>query len=125
MKLGVIILSFTILFQSFNFEVNDIFKFSTLIDHILNHIEEGDNIDDFLDLHYGDKTISHQNEHKEHKELPFKQHHIDFNIQYISMPFEENNLISIIELNTIKNNFSYKDPFTNSYINIFFQPPRK
>ena len=50
MKLGAILLSFTILFQSFNFEINDVFKFSTLIDHLSSHIDEGDDVADFLDL---------------------------------------------------------------------------
>jgi len=124
-KLGVLLMSFTILFQSFNFEISDAFKFSTLIDHLAIHMEEGDGIDDFLDLHYGDKVDLHKDQHKEHRELPFKQHHMDVNIHYVNTVFEEKNLSSFIEMNAVENNFTYKNPYTNSFINNFFQPPQK
>ena len=125
MKLGTILLSFTILFQSFNIEIGDVLKISKLIDHITCHIEQGDDMLVFFDLHYGDKVALHKDKHKEHNELPFKHQHIDIHIQYLHTILEEKIAESYTDLNTVKNNFSYKDPHTNSFINSFFQPPQK
>ena len=82
-KIGAIILSFTILFQSFSFEPGDVYNFSTFINHVSSHIESGDNFADFIDLHYGDKANSHQNKHKEHQDLPFKHQHVDSQMQLV------------------------------------------
>ena len=82
-KLTVFILSFTILAQSASFDIIDITKFSTFFTHINNHIDDGDDFADFIDLHYGNKIDLHQNKHKEHKELPFKHQHIDSNLKFV------------------------------------------
>jgi len=124
-KLTAFILSFTILAQSASFDIIDITKFSTFITHINNHIEEGDDFADFIDLHYGNKIDLHQNKHKEHKELPFKHQHIDSNFQFVFVLDTYNLNISSTENRFKLNNFNYKEPTSNLYINNFFQPPQK
>jgi hypothetical protein len=125
LKLTTYFLSFTILIQSFDFEMNDISKFSILADHISEHLDKGDNFVDFIDLHYGNKVKSHQNQDKEHKNLPFKHQHIDFQSQlvYVINTFHIN--IPLIENSFMVNNFNYKELTSNLYINRFFQPPQK
>ncbi len=124
-KLGGGILSFTMLFQSFNFEVDDMYGIPTFINHVSEHIESGDDFADFIDLHYGNKTTSHQDKHTDHKDLPFKHQHSDSHVQLL---FVLSNLkldISIPEIGFTTKNFSYKEPTSNQYINNFFQPPQK
>ena len=124
-KLTAFILSFTILAQSASFDIIDITKFSTFFTHINNHIDEGDDFADFIDLHYGNKIDLHQNKHKEHKELPFKHQHIDSNFQFVFVLDTYNLNISSPEDRFKLNNFNYEEPTSNLYINNFFQPPQK
>lgn len=124
-KLTAFILSFTILAQSVSFDVTDITKFSAFITHINNHIEEGDDFADFIDLHYGYKIDSHQNKHKEHKELPFKHNHIDSHFQVVFVLNSYNFNLSSTEYRFKLNNFNYKEPTSNLFTNNFFQPPQK
>ncbi|UKM65848.1 hypothetical protein GSB9_02419 [Flavobacteriaceae bacterium GSB9] len=75
-KLVVLFYSFLILAQSFNLNVEDLSKFSVLIEHAQFHKDMyGDTFFDFLSEHYGDKKASHPNDHKNHEDLPFKNHH--------------------------------------------------
>ena len=124
-KLTAFILSFTILAQSASFDIIDITKFSTFFTHINNHIDDGDDFADFIDLHYGNKIDLHQNKHKEHKELPFKHQHIDSNFQFVFVLDTYNLNISSPEDRFKLNNFNYEEPTSNLYINNFFQPPQK
>ncbi|MGE5943410.1 MAG: hypothetical protein ACM31G_03620, partial [Flavobacteriales bacterium] len=49
---------------------------STFIEHAHYHKDTyGDNFVTFLSEHYGDLKSSHESKHKEHKDLPFKDHH--------------------------------------------------
>ena len=118
-------MSFTILIQSFNFEVSDISNISVLANHISEHLDRGDNIVDFIDLHYGNKLKSHQDKDSEHKKLPFKHHHIDSNSHLLYILKSDTLNISSVKSFTMVHNFNYKEPTSNSYINRFFQPPQK
>lgn len=124
-KIGAIILSFTILFQSFSFEPGDVYNFSTFINHVSSHIESGDNFADFIDLHYGDKANSHQNKHKEHQDLPFKHQHVDSQMQLVFVFNSLNIDLYMKEMGFENKNFNYKEPFSNQYTYNFFQPPQK
>ena len=74
-NLVVIFYSFLILLQSFNLNIEDISKLNALIDHAQYHKEMyGDNFFEFLSEHYGEQMASHQNQHKDHENLPFKDH---------------------------------------------------
>ena len=124
-KLTVIILSITILLQSFNFEVKDFNKIPTLLDHITCHFNTGDSFADFISMHYGSKVNMHKDVHKEHKELPFKQKHLETSFQYVYMIFLEGFSGSFKEIAFRKNNFAYNEPTSNLFINSIFQPPQK
>jgi len=124
-KISVVILSLTILLQSFSIDAADFNKISTLVDHITCHFESGDGFSDFISMHYGSTIKAHKNTHKEHKELPFKHEHLDahFQLDYI---FNDTNIAENFEENNFSDkNFSFKEPSTGSYINNLFQPPQK
>lgn len=124
-KIGAFILSFTILFQSFNFEIDDVYKLPTLINHFTCHIENGDSFGNFIDLHYGNKSNSHQEKHKEHKDLPFKHQHSDSHVQLIYVMISSNFDFNFSETRFENGKFTYKNLFSNQYINNFLQPPQK
>lgn len=124
-KLLALILSFTILIQSFNFDIGDINKIPILVDHFLTHIESGDSIDDFFSMHYGAKTVHHQNDHKEHEKLPFKHQHFDSHFQMVYILCEYKNPIELKEIELNRNNFTYKEPFSKLFLDNLFQPPQK
>lgn len=124
-KLTVIILSITILLQSFNFEVKDFNKIPTLLDHITCHFNTGDSFADFISMHYGSEVNMHKDVHKEHKELPFKQKHLETSFQYVYMIFSNDIFSSFNELTFAENKFAYNEATSNSFLNSIFQPPQK
>jgi len=66
-KLLAVTYSFLILIQSFNINLEDISKFSALLEHASFHKEMyGDTFLDFLAEHYGEAKDKHENSHKEH-----------------------------------------------------------
>ncbi|MFB1022733.1 MAG: hypothetical protein QMC40_08260 [Vicingaceae bacterium] len=76
-KLSSIVLSFVVLFQGFGITANDFVQFDEFIEHAQFHSEEhGDNFLVFVSKHYGDLKEEHgekhQDEKKEHEELPFQ-----------------------------------------------------
>ena len=125
-KLVAFSYSFLILIQSFNINLEDFSKFSVLLEHAEYHKKMyGDTFFEFLAEHYGDAKDDHQNDHEEHKDLPFKdaQHilshtntsfinsanNFDFNYQeYLEIPF----------------NFYYAETCTNFEKASVFQPPK-
>jgi hypothetical protein len=124
-KFGAIILSLSILFQSAGLELNDMYKIPLFITHLSNHIDEGDNFSDFMDLHYGTDVESHKNKHQEHKELPFKHQHNDTHMHIVYALHAPKIELSSLE-NIFENKiFYYKKPFISTYENSFFQPPQK
>lgn len=124
-KLSAILMSFTILFQSFGLEYNDIAKFPTLLFHMSSHIEEGDSLGDFMNLHYGTNVETHQNKHNEHKELPFKHQHSDAHLQLVYVLNFSSLEINTFEKQFENKNYYYTKSFSNSYPNRLFQPPQK
>jgi hypothetical protein len=125
LKLSTFFLSFTILIQSFNFDISDISSISVLVNHISEHLERGDNLGDFIDLHYGNKVKSHQDKDNEHQKLPFKHQHIDTNSLLFYVLNNDFINISDIESSIMVHNFNYKEPTSNLYIHRFLQPPQK
>jgi len=124
-KILTVILSFTILFQSLDFKINDFNELPTLIDHIACHFETGDSFSDFISLHYGSLANKHKSEHKEHQKLPFKHQNSDahFHLDYIL--FANNTEVNSSEITLEKRKFTYKEPSVNLFANRFFQPPQK
>jgi len=118
------ILSFTLLFQSFNFDYSDIQKLPTLVNHISCHFEDGDSISDFISMHYGITTQSHEKDHKEHGELPFKHQHLDTHFQLVFLLSGNQYPLDYIENNQDAKYFNYKEPLTSLVVLNFFQPPK-
>lgn len=124
-KISVVILSFTILIQSFKVELTDFNKIPILVNHITTHIETGDSFADFISMHYGSKFRAHKNRHKEHRELPFKHEHVEAHFQYVYTFISEYFFVSFEEITFKENKFAYNEPTSNSFVNNVFQPPQK
>ena len=129
MKLSAIILSFTILFQSFNFEISDFNKIPNFIDDIKCHVNAGESFSDFIADHYNILSNGHDHsgntcKHDAHGELPFKHQHIDTHSQVVFIILA-NDFFTDYQESFLKNKkYSYKEPTSNLFINKFFQPPR-
>lgn len=124
-KIVVFILSITILLQSSNFEVMDLNKLPTLVEHIACHFEKGDSLGDFISKHYGNEVNLQEDDHKEHNELPFKHEHMEAHFQYVYALFSNDIFTYFNEISFKENRFAYNEPSTNSFVNSFFQPPKK
>lgn len=124
-KVTTVILSFTILIQSLNFDIGDFNKIPILLDHFMCHIESGDNIDDFFSMHYGAKFVKHKNDHKEHEKLPFKHQHLDSHFQNVYILTENTIQIELKETILSDHNFKYKESFSKLFSDNLFQPPQK
>ena len=125
-KLIAFTYSLLILFQSFNIGLEDLSKFSTLLEHADYHKEMyGDNFVQFLAEHYGDAKADHDNEHEEHKDLPFKDaHHF---CSHIITPFINTSItydFTQQDFIKIPFNFHYTESHTNFEKSSVFQPPK-
>ncbi|ULC59978.1 hypothetical protein MBM09_03100 [Flaviramulus sp. BrNp1-15] len=126
-KLVAIIYSFLILIQSFNINIEDISKLNTLLEHAKFHQKTyGDTFIEFLSEHYGEQMVSHQENHKEHKDLPFKDHkhmlcHV--NTAFILTPYTANLIVYKLH-KEIPLNFFYKESFSKFEKHSVFQPPK-
>ena len=125
-KILALTYSFLILIQSFNINLDDISKINALIDHAQFHKEMyGDSFFDFLAEHYGEARDNHENDHKEHKDLPFKDNH--HMCTHINLSFISPNIsfkISNEDFIEIPFNFFYKESFTSFEKPSVFQPPK-
>lgn len=126
-KLVVILYSLLILIQSFNINLEDISKFQAFLEHCKYHKEMyGDTFLKFLSEHYGNKMMSHEDKHSEHKDLPFKdcQHilcHTNTSFIFTKLTIQIINPQGIIEKPTI---FLYKESFSSFEKPHIFQPPK-
>ena len=126
-KLIAFTYSFLILIQSFNIGLEDLSKLNALLDHAEYHkVMYGDNFYQFLAEHYGDAKDNHENEHEEHKGLPFKDaQHI---CSHFSTPFINPNIVfnfTYQEFIEIPFNFYYEETFTDFEKSSVFQPPKQ
>lgn len=123
----VIIYSFLILIQSFNINIEDISKFNALLEHSKYHKQMyGDTFFEFLSEHYGNEMASHENKHKSHENLPFKDdHHMCSHINTsftILAPLVYDVYSQTIVETSI--NFFYKESFSSFEKPSVFQPPK-
>ena len=118
--------SFLILIQSFNINLEDISKFNVLLEHAEFHEEMyGDTFFQFLAEHYGDARDNHENDHKEHEDLPFKDsHHMCTHINTSFISVANNFELNYHEFIEIPFNFHYKETVTDSEKTSIFQPPK-
>ncbi len=127
-KLVAIFYSFLILVQSFNINAEDLSKLSVLVEHAKFHKDMyGDSFFDFLSEHYGDQKISHPDNHKEHEDLPFKNHqHMLCLVNSVFILTPE--LLFQLEHQSFKNiplNFFYKESTSLFEKPSVFQPPKQ
>tara|TARA_R110002049_G_scaffold46286_4_gene134717 strand:- start:4422 stop:4811 length:390 start_codon:yes stop_codon:yes gene_type:complete len=118
--------SVLVLIQSFSINLEDISKFKVLLEHAEFHQETyGDSFGDFLGEHYGNKNVEHGNNHKDHKDLPFKDsHHMS---SHINTSFTINSVSYDIKYSTfieIPFNFFYKESTSVFDKLSVFQPPK-
>ncbi|MGB5668813.1 MAG: hypothetical protein WBM53_18395 [Maribacter sp.] len=128
-KLLSIALSFLILFQSLNLELGDLAHIDELLEHAEYHSQKyGDNFLVFISKHYGElqkeHSQDHQEEKKEHEELPFNHHccsHIytDFVLNHAGIP-----LLKIGPVADLTANFYYLDNYSSFEKFDIFQPPK-
>lgn len=125
-KILAITYSLLILIQSFNINLEDISKFSALLEHAEFHEEMyGDTFFQFLAEHYGDARDTHDNDHKEHKDLPFKDnHHMCTHINTSFISIANNFELNQYEFIEIPFNFHYNETITDSEKTAIFQPPK-
>lgn len=119
-----IVLSASILIQSFSFDLGDLVKIPVLLDHISCHFEQGENFSDFITQHYGSLTDEHNDNHKQHKDLPFKHQHLETHFQLVYFISLDNFDVELNETRIKNNNFNYKEPSSELFSDIFFQPPK-
>jgi len=123
-KLTSTALSLILLVQSFQITATDIWQLDDLFIHAIEHYQKtGDSFLEFMSLHYGDQKIAHNQEHSQHKNLPF-QHEIDV-LSTTTFYFQEVDLDrknSIIQ-NLQKSRFYYQGFFSVFELRTLFQPP--
>ena len=120
-----ILLSNLILLQSLNIGLEDFSKINTLLEHAKYHQETyGDSMIDFIVEHYGEKEYKTPN-HKEHKDLPFKQDLQNHN--HLPSVFTLNTMVFNLKQNiTIQaqKNYFYKELSSLFVKPSVFQPPK-
>ena len=124
-KATVYILTLSILVQSFNFDSTDFYKIPDLASHFISHLNEGDSVLEFVSMHYGSLESTHKGDHKEHKDLPFKRHHIDSSFQFTYLISSNYIEIKAKEIITNSSNFFYKSLLPSLFHKFIFQPPQK
>lgn len=125
-KLVSIAFSFLILFQSFNITFEDFARFGVLLDHAEYHQEQyGDSFFEFIAEHYGDSTFHPSSNHKEHEDLPFKEHHNTcVHSATVFTITTQDYQISYEAFFEIPVNFFYQDSISLFEKPAVFQPPK-
>ena len=130
-KLLSIGLSFLILLQSIDIQVDDIVQLDELIEHAQFHKQEyGDSFFVFLSKHYGEQKAEHSKKHqeekKDHEQLPFQNHFHVCGVPVFVLKQEPLQIEGpFIEIESEKaDNFYYQMPHTSLFKSGLFQPPR-
>lgn len=129
-KIFSIVVSILVLFQSFNLDLGDLAHIDDLLEHAELHSEKyGDNFIVFISKHYGElqekHSQDHQEEQKEHEELPFTNHCCT----HVFTAY----VVSKIQLSNLKTgpvadftaNFYYLDNYSTFEKSDIFQPPKQ
>lgn len=128
-KLFAILLSTLILTQSLRIDYHDIVQFDDLIQHAQYHkAEHGDNFFVFISKHYGelkdDHSKNHQEEKKDHEQLPFQYHdHIASVTVFVINKCHL--VIELVEQSELKDNrFHYQSSLSTLHKKGLLQPPK-
>jgi hypothetical protein len=129
-KLSSLALSFLILVQSLGLGLSNLGQMDELIEHAQFHKEQyGDGILVFLSKHYGELKAEHaqkhQEEKKEHEELPFQQQTQGPSISVFVLSLKTTELLSLDSSSFHKPTFYYQERSFHSHLEGFFHPPRQ
>ena len=123
------LLSSVILLQSFGMHIDDLVQIDEFIEHAQFHSEQyGDNVLVFISKHYGELKAAHDKEHqeekKEHDQLPFQHHSHTISVMdfAINTTILEQNILDFLEHKRF--NFHYQAPFSSLHSEGILQPPR-
>ncbi len=128
-RIATILLSISILAQSFNLHIEDAIELSEIVEHAeLHKSRYGDSFFVFLSKHYGDLKESHKKQHqeeeREHSHPPL-QHDCSFQMQTAfvlnAFAFSIEDAKGVMQTST---NFYYEDKFSTFEKQKIFQPPR-
>ncbi|WP_431134335.1 hypothetical protein [Psychroserpens mesophilus] len=125
-----ILLSFIFLFQSVGVKLHDILQLDAFIEHAQFHNQQyGDNFFVFVSKHYGelksDHNTRHQEEKKDHDQLPFQHHRHASSVAVLSLVSPHTLEIRTLEFLDFKpHRFFYQELSSSSYPEGLFQPPR-
>lgn len=117
-------LSLLISLHSIGVNLGDLLQIDELYEHYQFHKQEyGHDLITFIELHYGKQKASHEQEHQDHKKLPFHHSHISTS----SIVFYNNTSHFILKPYLI-NNKDLTPHFDNLYSSLLvdeiLQPPR-
>ncbi|ASV32480.1 hypothetical protein CJ263_00055 [Maribacter cobaltidurans] len=128
-KIFSILMSFVILLQSVGLHSDDLVQIDEFIEHAKFHSEQyGDNVLVFISKHYGELKAAHEREHqeekKDHEQLPFQHHcHLSSIVAYTNNPLDSE-LETPIITEFKATHFFYQAPFSSSHTKGLLQPPR-
>ncbi len=128
-KLFAILLSSLILVQSINIDSGDILQLDELLEHAEFHkAEYGDNFFVFISKHYGElkaeHSKKHQEEHKDHEQLPFQcqGHLLTITAFVLQHSFSDSNAIEASDFTEA--NFHYLASLSSLHKKGLLQPPK-
>lgn len=131
MKLFSILLSSLLLVQSLSVDFGHIVQLDELMEHAQFHkARYGDNFIVFISKHYGEQKADHEKQHqeekKEHEELPFN-HHSCLNHSILAFVMLDNEFPAFkTEFQRSKNTlFHYQFSFGSLHGGTIFQPPKQ
>lgn len=124
LKVYSIFLASAILFQSFSFDLKDVSEIAVLVHHLTYHLEQGEEIDDFISQHYGNRTIEHNDVNNEHERLPFRHLHVDSQCSIVFIINKQFFLIKLNEDELLNTRFFYIERIIKLFESNFFKPPR-
>ena len=129
MKSLSILVSGLILIQSLDISFDDIAQLDELLEHANFHSEKyGDSIFVFISKHYGDLKEQHHKDHqeeeKDHQELPFQKHCTYSSITAIVMDTSSIDLSSLSILENSEASYEYQVPISSPHTKGLLQPPQ-
>lgn len=120
-----IILSVSLIFQTFNLQNDNLGDMGELLEHYQYHsLEYEDSLADFLVKHYGSKKAEHSNEHSGHDELPFNHNSSTTSTVAFVVDFQNSPAIKPFLINLQPEEFFYSSFYTSLSLGKIFQPPR-
>ncbi|HHC79203.1 MAG TPA: hypothetical protein ENK46_04925 [Flavobacteriia bacterium] len=124
-KIISIVLMSLILIQTSEASISDVLQLKSLFQHAKFHQQMyGDSFFEFLSEHYGQKAYEHRNEHKEHHDLPLKNHQNIINALTVFVVCISHFTIKEQTFIETASNFFYKEPTSSFEKPSVFQPPK-